>query len=411
MILSPSVILAFALIYVIWGSTFLAIRWALTEIPPFLSAGLRFFAAGVLLFVLCRWREKSRITRGDWMFAAITGALLLVTGNGLVVFAEQTAASGVAALVIGTVPLWMMGLECFSQKRKPGVALWAGLALGIAGIALLFNPFHSGGALSLQNLALLMTASISWSIGSFLSRKKSPALSLFIFAAMQMLMSGLILLAISGARGEWSPSLWSAMTPRVIGAQIYLILMGSVVGFTAYAWLLPRVSLVAISTYAFVNPIVAVGLGTWLAREPLTLAIGGAMICIVFAVVLILWDQRRQAPAGPKPLVIYDGGCQFCAGNLVWLRRLDWFTVFDSAPYQDPRLYERYPDLTRAACEKAMHVVFPDGRIVAGADALRAIWLRLPVTFIAGLALYVPPFHAIASRLYAIVARNRHKIM
>lgn len=283
-----NIILAFAAIYLIWGSTFLAIRFALESFPPFLSAGLRFVAAGTLLYAWCQWRGIGRASWTQWGFALMTGSLLLVSGNGLVVLAERTAPSGLAALVIGLTPLWMTLLESAGRKQWPPARSWFGITLGLAGVAILTNPFHAVHLLSPANLALLVTASVSWSLGSFLSRNSKHGLSLFALSALQMLTAGLLLMILGLGAGESRLLHDLPLTVRAASAQLYLVLIGSIVGFSAYAWLLPRVSLTAISTYSLVNPVVAVGLGAMFADEPFTWRILAALLCIVAALVLLL---------------------------------------------------------------------------------------------------------------------------
>ncbi len=296
---TPSIALvlaAFAAIYVIWGSTYLAIRVVVLTMPPLLSAGLRFSVAGAILYWVMRWRGEARPTRTHWLGAAICGTLMLLGGNGGVVLAETIIDSGVAALLVATVPMWMVAVNALRPGGVwPSLAEVSGLVVGFAGVWVLVQPVAGGGVNPLGAL-LVVCASLSWASGSIYSRHaplpKSPLLS----TAMQMLGGGAALFVAGTLRGEWGgvdPARWSVAS---LGSLLYLIVFGSLVAFSAYVWLL-RVSTPArVGTYAFVNPAVAVFLGWLVLSEPLSASLLVAMGLIVVAVVIVTRYGRRAQP-------------------------------------------------------------------------------------------------------------------
>jgi drug/metabolite transporter (DMT)-like permease len=294
------VVVAFAAVYLIWGSTYLAIRFAIETLPPFLMAGSRFVVAGLLLYAYARSRGLPRPTLIQWRSAAIVGGLLLVGGNGGVVWAQQYVASGVAALLIATVPVWMVVLDWLRPAGvRPRPAVILGLVLGLAGIAVLIGPAELAGTgrIHVTGAAVLVIASLFWAAGSIYSRHL-PLPRPMLAIAMEMLAGGVILLALSSLIGEPGQLQLGDVSLRSLAALLYLILFGSLVGFSAYIWLLGVVSAASVSTYAFVNPVVAVFLGWALAGEPLTLRVLLAAAVIISAVVVITTTRRpRQPPA------------------------------------------------------------------------------------------------------------------
>lgn len=297
------VLLAFATIYVVWGSTYLAIRYALESLPPFVMAGTRFLAAGGLLYTLVRARRTPPPARRQWMTAAITGTLMLVGGNGLVSWAEQTVPSGLAALLIATMPLWMVMLDWAAFRgERPSLPILAGLAVGLAGVGLLIGPaelrdqrVHPLGA------AALLAACLSWAIGSLYSRKANLPRSALLSVAMQMLSAGVVLVLVGTATGEWARVDLSAVSVKSVAALVYLVLFGSIAALSAYVWLLRVCSAARVVTYAYVNPVVAVLLGNALAGEPLTPRIGLAATLILGAVLLVTARRRPAATKTPAP--------------------------------------------------------------------------------------------------------------
>jgi len=267
-----SLILAFALVYVLWGSTYAAIRVAIETLPPFLMAGTRFLIAGLILYAWAKWKEpRETLTAIHWRSAAIIGALLLLGGNGMVVWAEFRIPSGLAAVLVSTVPLWMSALDRSSDKRDG--RLWAGLLLGFGGVCLLFGPtaWLGGTQPDLLGCLAVLLASFSWSIGSLYSKRASLPRSTFMATAMEMISGGALLMLLGSLCGEWTAVHPETMSAKSIGALVYLIIFGSIIGFTAYFWLLKNTTIARASTYAYVNPVIALLLGALFMSEPFTL--------------------------------------------------------------------------------------------------------------------------------------------
>jgi drug/metabolite transporter (DMT)-like permease len=291
------VLLAFAAVYLIWGSTYLAIRYAVETIPPFFMAGCRFIIAGATLYLLTRAGGATSPCRRHWASAALLGALLLLSGNGGLCWAERRVPSGLAALLLATIPLWMVLLD---SRRKGGTKLdlrvMGGMVIGVAGLALLVGPAHLWGSsrVDLAGAAVLMFSSFSWSLGSILSQKLELPPSLFLAAAMEMLAGGALLLLLGVLSGEGRQFHFSAVALRSSLGLIYLIVAGSLLGFTAYIWLLRTVATVWVSTYAFVNPAVAVFLGWALGSEVFTGRELLASATIIAGVALII--THRPSP-------------------------------------------------------------------------------------------------------------------
>jgi drug/metabolite transporter (DMT)-like permease len=289
------IVAGFAAVYVLWGSTYLAIRFAVETIPPFLMAGTRHLAAGGILYVFARRRGAAQPTLRNWKAAAGIGALLLLGGNGLVSWAEQRVASGPAALIVASVPLWMVLLSAAQERRRPAVAVLVGLLLALAGIALLVLPSAGGRAVELLPAGALLLAALSWSVGSLWSRRAPLPKETLLATAMEALAGGAALWIAGLAGGEGALLHVSAITARSALALGYLVVFGSILGFSAYVWLLTVSTPDRVSTYAFVNPIVAVALGVALAGEKLTPRIAIASMVIVGAVALILRFGARDA--------------------------------------------------------------------------------------------------------------------
>jgi drug/metabolite transporter (DMT)-like permease len=295
-------VLAFASVYIIWGSTYLAIRYAVETIPPFFMAGCRFVVAGAALYVWTRARGAVRPSRRDWAGAAGIGALLLLTGNGGLCWAERRVPSGLAALLLATIPIWMVLLD--SQRKggtKLGVRVLGGMAMGVAGLVLLVGPAHLWGSsrVDLAGAGVLMLASFSWALGSVLSHKVSLPHSALLAAAMEMLAGGALLLLLGLTTGEGRQLHFSQVALRSLLGLVYLIVAGSFLGFTAYLWLLRNVPTARVSTYAFVNPAVAVFLGWALGSEAMTGRELLASATIIAGVALII--THRQSPVAVTP--------------------------------------------------------------------------------------------------------------
>jgi drug/metabolite transporter (DMT)-like permease len=285
---------AFAAVYIIWGSTYLAIRFAIETLPPFLMAGVRFLIAGGILYLWVRWRGIARPERRHWLGATVVGGLLLLGGNGGVVWAEQTVPSGLAALMVATVPLWMVIIDWWRPGgTQPARIVLLGVVIGLVGMVLLVDleetrsdAVHGVGAL------VLILASLSWATGSLYSRRANLPRSPFLATAMEMIMGGALLTSaglVTGELGSFDPARVSA---RSVVAVLYLIVFGSIIAFTAYIWLLRVVPAAKAGT----NPVVAVALGWALAGEEVTWRTVIAAAIIILAVVLITSHRRRPLP-------------------------------------------------------------------------------------------------------------------
>lgn len=292
------VVLAFAAIYLVWGSTYLAIRFAIETIPPYLMGGVRFLIAGGVLYGLLRWRGVKTPTRLNWRAAAIAGGLLLWGGNGGVMLAEQYVPSSLAALIIAMVPLWMVLLNWkWGDRVKPSSGTAAGVALGLLGIVLIAAPGQSvaEGAVNPIGLVLLVLCSLSWSIGSLYSRRASLPANPLMSTALEMLAGGAMMLIAGLLLGQGAQIHFDQISVLSLSALGYLVVFGSLIGFTAYVWLLKVSTPARVSTYAFVNPVVAVFLGWALAGEQLSARELIAAGIIILAVVLITFTQAARS--------------------------------------------------------------------------------------------------------------------
>lgn len=284
---------AFAAVYVIWGSTYLAIRFAVETMPPFTMASIRFLVAGAVMFAVARWRERVRLTASDWLRALVVGALLLACGNGAVVWGQQTVPSGVAALIVASMPLWMVVLDWLRPKgRLPNARTIAGVVLGFAGVAVLIGPEAIGGhGVPRVGAIVILLGSVSWAAGSIYSKRTPHPARPLTGTATQMLCGGAVLAAMALIAREPGQLDLAAISLRSVLALAYLVVFGSIVAFTAYLWLLAVAAPARVSTYAYVNPVIAVLLGWALAGERLDARIGIAAAVIVAAVALITLAQ------------------------------------------------------------------------------------------------------------------------
>jgi drug/metabolite transporter (DMT)-like permease len=289
--------LAFLSIYTIWGSTYLAIRFAIETFPPFLMAAIRFLIAGGALYTWMRLRGVPRPTRANWKAATIVGGLLLLGGNGGVTNAEQVIPSGLTAVLITTVPIWMAVVELLRKDRiVPTLQVVLGLVLGFGGVVLLVGPGDLAGSSGLNPLwgGVLIFASLYWAIGSVYSRKASLPKTPLLGSGMEMLAGGALLLVASLVSQEWVGFQPSNVSLLSLVSFLYLIVFGSLIGFSSYVWLLTKTTTARVSTYAYVNPVVAVVLGYFLAGEQLTVRTLLASSVIVIAVVVITTYKSRQ---------------------------------------------------------------------------------------------------------------------
>ena len=298
------VIAAFAALYTIWGSTYLAIHYAVETIPPFLMGGTRFVIAGLILYALARQRGAVAPTRPQWRAATVTGILLLVGGNGAVIWSEQHVASGLVALIVAIVPLWMVTLDWLRPGgTRPGRAVFLGLALGLIGLVLLIGPDAIGarGASRIDARAALVpvVGSLLWALGSIFSRYAPRPSSAQLTTGMQMLAGGAAFLVVSLIAGEPRHFTFAAVTTPSWLGYLYLVTFGSLLGFTAYIYLLGATTPAKASTYAYVNPVVAVILGWAVVGEPLTPRMLAAAAIILGAVALITLANAKQATRAP----------------------------------------------------------------------------------------------------------------
>lgn len=308
--------LAFATVYLVWGSTYLGIRFAIETIPPFLMAAARFLLAGALLYAWTYRQMETPPTLRQWRNAAIAGILLFVGGNGMVTWAEQSVTSGSAALFIATVPLWMLLLDwgVFRGPRPTGLAI-VGLVMGSMGVGLLVgNKGLNGNATSWHGAAALMVSCASWSVGSLFSRGAKLPKATLVSVAMQMLMGGAGLLVVATLSGEWSRMEWTGVSGRSLVSLLYLIFFGSILAFSAYAWLLKVCTALQVATYAYVNPVVAVFVGCVLGGEPFETRTLGSTALIALAVLLVTLARRSASPpplpASPEIRVPLPGALQ-----------------------------------------------------------------------------------------------------
>lgn len=293
------VVAAFLAVYLVWGSTYLAILFAIETLPPFLMAGVRFVIAGGLVLGVMRLRGVEWPTASQWRASMVIGGLLLMGGNGGVVWAEQWVPSGPTSLIVATVPFWMVLMEAVRPGgTRPAGVVVGGLLVGFAGIALLVGPGDwAGGGIDPTGAAALVLASICWAAGSIYARGADLPGSALMATAMQMLMGGGMLVLAGTLTGEWARLDLAGVSVRSLAAFTYLILFGSLVGFTAYVWLLKVSTPARVSTYAYVNPVVAVLLGWGFAGEALTGRVVVAVVVILSAVALITMRRHRTAAA------------------------------------------------------------------------------------------------------------------
>jgi drug/metabolite transporter (DMT)-like permease len=298
--------LALLALYIVWGSTYLGIRIAVETIPPFLHASVRFLISGLILLIWRRAAGDALPTRNQWKSTGIVGLFLLIGGNGLVSFAEKTVPSGIAALIVGTSPIW---LTIFESMRPGGVKpTWLtilGIVIGFAGIALLVGPidFNNGSAsLDLMGVLILLCAPFLWSVGSIYAKASDMPASSLISTGAQMLVGSAGLFVVSLLTGELHDFALAQVSMRSWLGLLYLITFGSLIGFVAYGWLLHNAPISLVSTYAYVNPIVAVFLGALILGEPVTPRVIVAAAIIIGAVVLINWAKQITKSKEPQPI-------------------------------------------------------------------------------------------------------------
>ena len=279
--------LALGVVYLVWGSTYAAIAIAVESFPPFLMAGVRWTLAGGLLYAILRARGVAAPSPREWRQGVIAGALLFVGGNGLVCWAEQRVSSGTAAMALATVPLFtvVIGWLVYRETR-PDRLTWMGLLFGVVGVGTLFG---AGGDIDVAGATAVIVAALCWACGTLYVRYSTTPSSAFMASATHMAAGGVLMLVVGGLRGE------SLSTPshEALAALGYLVAFGSLAGFGAYAWLIQRISSGALSTHAFVNPVVAVAIGWLLLDESVSAQTALAAAAIVVSVALILRPRRH----------------------------------------------------------------------------------------------------------------------
>ena len=289
-----TILLAFFIIYFVWGSTYLANSWALDSLPPFLLAGIRFTIAAFIMLCIARTRKKIKLTKAHFKSTLLAGFMFFALGNGLAVWGLQYVESGIAALLIALQPI-VVALFLWSLKgQRPVLLTWLGLIVGLIGMAVLIGqPQFIGNSSWLLGLLSLVVAVISWSfISIWIGTAPLPS-SVFVSAAFQMLFGGIILLVISTLLGEFRLVEIKSITTKSYFSMIYLVIFGSIVAFTAFNYLLLRVSPVKVSTATYVNPVIAIYLGWWLNHEEITFYSILASGLLLLGVFLINMGKRR----------------------------------------------------------------------------------------------------------------------
>jgi drug/metabolite transporter (DMT)-like permease len=289
-------ILAFASLYFVWGSTYLGIRYAIETIPPLLMAGVRFVIAGSLMYSWGVFRGHERPTLNHWKAAAIIGLMLLLVGNGALSWSEQRIPSGIAALLVAVTPLWFVLLEWIHDGVRPTAGVFLGLFLGTLGIVVLIDPANLVGGLNVDIVGalVLLGSSICWAAGSSYSRRASLPSSPAIANGMEMLVGGVGLLVVGTVMGEWGSFHPSAISMRSVLAVGYLIVFGSIIGFSSFVYVLHSTTPARASTYAYVNPIVAVLIGWSIGGETLggRVLLAAALIIAAVAAITTLGTHK-----------------------------------------------------------------------------------------------------------------------
>ncbi len=305
---------ALLVVWTVWGSTYLAIRVGDKHIPPATLAGSRYLIAGLALYPVAvrlggeQLRRSDRPGRWQWFGCGVIGVLLLAMGNGGVTLAERSLPSGLAAVLVATVPLWMAIFDAVAQRRRPTLRRALGLAFGLGGVAVL--AAGGAGTARIGPIAIVLVAALSWALGSVLGRRLLLPQRALLGAAMEMLVGGVVLLVVAACRGEFGQLDLAAVTATSWLALAWLILAGSIVAFTAYGYALSRLPVTTVSSYAYVNPLVAVLLGVVLLGETLTLreAMGG--LVIVGSVAALLTRRPEPAAGTEEELTVLGAPCQ-----------------------------------------------------------------------------------------------------
>jgi drug/metabolite transporter (DMT)-like permease len=286
-------VLAFAAIYIVWGSTYLAIRYAVETIPPLIAVSIRHTVAGGVLLAWA-YARGFRSRREHWVAGFIIGALFFLVGHGTLHWAEQYVGSGLAALLIATEPMFILVLGWMARQQRIGLPSLLGLCLGVAGVAILMGSELAGKGSSLIGVVAVLVGSLSWAAGVVVSPRAKLPTDALARTAVPLVCGAALLWIAAGLSGELRHVRWAEVSPRSIGGLAFLIVFGSIVAFTAYTWLLQRCPPALVATHTYANPVVAVLLGWLLAGEPLTLRVVVASAAILGAIVLI---RRGEAVA------------------------------------------------------------------------------------------------------------------
>lgn len=303
---SPRVrlVTAFAIVYVVWGSTYLAIHYAIETIPPLLMVGARFLAAGGILYAWYRLRGGVRPTALQWRNTAFIGTLLLLGGTGAVAWAELTVPSGTAALLVAVVPLWTVLLDWFRPGgTRPSMSVLLGVAAGLVGMVVLVGPdsLYGRGPVDVRGAGILMLGSLSWAAGTVFARHNELPRSQVAASAMEMLAGGVGCIVVGLAMGEGGQFHLAAISAPSLAGWLYLVIFGSIVAYSAYTWIVQHAAPAAVGTYAYVNPIVAVFLGWLIAGEPVTSrTLLGAAIIVAAVGIITLMANRSRLPRVPE---------------------------------------------------------------------------------------------------------------
>jgi drug/metabolite transporter (DMT)-like permease len=296
---------SFAAIYLLWGSTYFAIALGLKSLPPFLLMAVRSLCGGLILIAL-NGRELVQVSRRTWLDAALCGLLFFVGCHGVLAFAQQRVPSGVAAIILATIPFWILLIDfTFPQEKRPTPYTLMALVPGFAGVAIVASHSAGRNGVSVRPIVWLLAAALSWSIATVLSRRTSSGASSMLVSGLQLMIGGAVLFAISLIAGEMS-----GFSPRDVStislvAVAYLIISGSVIGFAAYHWLLNNVPTSLVSTYTFINPIVAVLLGTVILGEPFSISmLLGA--CLVIVSVIVMWRAEHAESSRTSSQARFD---------------------------------------------------------------------------------------------------------
>jgi drug/metabolite transporter (DMT)-like permease len=299
--------MALLAIYIVWGSTYLAIRFAVETIPPYFMAGTRFLISGLILYIWRRLAGDPNPTPRQWRSAIVVGLLLLLGGNGLVSWAEQHVASGVAALIVASIPLWVALIDALRPRGiKPDWKIVLGLLIGFGGIVLLVASSESHGiaqGMNLFGVSALLLAALLWSFGSIFGRDADMPKSSLLGTGIEMLAGSVGLFIAGTLSGEWHALNLAAISMRSVLGLVYLIMFGSLIGFTSYSWLLRNAPVSLVSTYAYVNPVVAIFLGAWLAGELINFPIVISALIIIASVAVINMSKQARVPESKEVAV------------------------------------------------------------------------------------------------------------